>query len=142
MSLPVHLRKRNFSAQVDNLAEISAFVQPFCKEICLDSSSCYHVEIAVDEACSNIIEHAYSGSGEGEIEICCQVNPGDLTITLTDHGKPFTPGDFPEPDVHAPLEERDSHGLGLFFIRNMMDKVVYTRGADHSNILTLVKFKK
>jgi serine/threonine-protein kinase RsbW len=140
--VPLQINKKTFRAQYDNLAEIATFIHPYCQDASLDNSSCYHVETAVDEACSNIIEHAYGGQGKGDIEICCQVNSGDITITLTDHGKTFEPDEIPEPDCNAPLEERENHGLGLFFIRKLMDKVIFSRGEDNSNILTLIKFKK
>jgi len=134
--------KKTFRAQFDNLTEIAAFILVFCHDASLDDSSCYHIEMAVDEACSNIIEHAYGGEGKGEIEICVEVNPGNVTIKLSDHGKSFNPDDIPDPDLETPLEERKNHGLGLFFIRKLMDQVFFTHGKDHSNILTLVKYRK
>ena len=142
MGVSLQDNKKTFRAQFDNLAEIAAFILAFCHDASLDESICYHIETAVDEACSNIIEHAYGGEGKGEIEICVDVNPANVTIKLTDHGKSFNPNDIPDPDLEAPIEERQSHGLGLFFIRKLMDQVFFTHGKDHSNILTLVKYLK
>jgi len=134
--------KKNFPARYESLVEIARFIHPCCQNACLDSNSCYHVESAVDEACSNIIEHAYAGEENGNIEISCQDNPADITITIVDHGKNFNPENILDPDTNASLEDRESHGLGLFFIRKLMDQVEFSRAADNSNILTLVKFKK
>jgi serine/threonine-protein kinase RsbW len=142
VGVPISENKKVFRAKFDSLAEIATFIHPYCQNARLDNSSCYHVETAVDEACSNIIEHAYEGENKGDIEVCCQVNPKDITITLTDYGKSFNPEEIPEPNRDAPLEERDSHGLGLYFIRKLMDKVVFTHGNDCSNVLVLIKYLK
>lgn len=100
------------------------------------------VETAVDEACSNIIEHAYGGEGIGDIEITYQINAKCLTIILRDFGKPFDPSKIPEPQLTAPLEKRKSHGLGLFFIRKMMDEVHFDFSNETGNVLTMVKRKE
>ena len=142
MLVPFQDNQKTFFAQYDNLADIATFIHSYCQEANLDNSSCYHVETAVDEACSNIIEHAYGGEGKGKIDICCHVNAQGITITLTDRGASFNPDNIPEPDLTAPLQERESHGLGLYFIHKLMDEVIYSHDADNSNILTMVKYKK
>jgi serine/threonine-protein kinase RsbW len=100
------------------------------------------VQLAVDEACSNIIEHAYGGEDRGVIECSHRIRDGDLTIVLRDYGQPFDPAAVPEPDVEAGLEERPEGGLGLFFIRKIMDEVIFEFDSVTGNVLTLVKRKK
>ena len=139
MSSPVN--QKSFSAQYINLAEIATFIHSSCQEASFDNKACYSVETAVDEACSNIIEHAYLGNKDGVIDICCQVNQNGIEVTLIDHGQSFDPGIISEPDLTASIEDRDTHGLGLFFIRKLMDKVTFSRGNDQSNILILTKYK-
>ena len=97
--------------------------------------------MAVDEACSNIIEHAYGGEGKGEIDCTCQCEPDGLAVILKDTGKLFQPDQVPPPDVEIGLEERESHGLGLFFIREWMDRVQYEFSPGSGNKLTLFKSK-
>ena len=101
----------------------------------------YAVEMAVDEACSNIIEHSYGGEDRGEIVCTCQVDPLGLTIVLEDNGKPFNPKLVKAPNLKASLEERENHGLGLHFIHQWMDRVEYGHTSTHKNRLTLVKLR-
>ncbi len=97
--------------------------------------------MAVDEACSNIIEHAYGGEGKGDIICCCDPAPGSLTITLKDTGRAFDPAEIAPPNTEAPLEERESHGLGLYFINQLMDEVHFDFSDQKTNVLVMVKRK-
>lgn len=130
-----------FPARFESLASISQFVRQAAEQAGLDSTRTYHVESAVDEACSNIIEHAYGKYSTGVIECTCQVDETALTITLRDHGRPFNPNAIQEPDTATPLEERTDHGLGMLFIRKWMDEIRY-EFSEQGNTLTLVKYRK
>lgn len=125
----------------ENLVKISEFVRLAAQEAGLDSFAIYSVETAVEEACSNIIEHAYGGEGRGDIECTCSIDPSGLTIRLQDHGKPFKPESVPEPDVRAPLKKRPAHGLGLFIMRKWMDDVQFEFSPESGNVLTMLKRK-
>ena len=98
--------------------------------------------MAVDEACCNIIEHAYGGEGRGDVECSCRVNDEGLTVTLRDRGRPFDPSGVPEPDLQADLEDRDVGGLGLYFMRKLMDEVRFEFTPGAGNALTMVKRKE
>ena len=130
-----------FPGRYSNLSEIASFVLSAAHEADLDAFACYAVETAVDEACSNIIEHAYQGEGRGEIECTCQVTPDQLVITLRDQGIPFDPSEVQTPDPTVGLEDHPGHGLGLYFIRQWMDEVHFQFSEEKGNILTLVKRK-
>lgn len=99
------------------------------------------MRMAVDEACSNIIEHAYGGEDRGDINLRCQKLPSRLKVTIKDHGEPFNPALVAEPDIHAPLEERDSGGLGLFLMRQLMDEVTF-EFSPKGNVLVMVKTRE
>lgn len=130
-----------FTGQYDSLAEIAEFVRKSAIEAGLDDFSVYSVETAVDEACSNIIEHAYKGKKNGIIKITCNVQPGVLVVVLQDHGKPFDPQKIPKPKLDTPLEKREDHGLGLYFIYQLMDEVHFNFNETSGNTLTMVKRK-
>ena len=130
-----------FPGRYDSLAAIGAFFRQAAQEFGLDSCSAYAVETAVDEACSNIIEHAYGGEGIGEIRCSYRFEGNEMIITLQDTGRPFEPENVGSPDVTAPLAERESHGLGLFFMRQWMD-LVHFNFSDGVNTLTMVKRKE
>ena len=72
------------------------------------------------------------------IDIVCEPGDGELVITIEDQAKPFDPGSIPEPHLNTSLEEIQVGGLGLFFMRQVMDAVEFTTD-DGSNKLVLVK---
>jgi len=128
-----------FPGRFDRLAAISEFVTHAAEVAGLDARAIYAVQVAVDEACCNIIEYAYGGEGRGDIECTCRINDGSLAVILRDHGRPFDPTSVPEPDLHASLEDRNGGGLGLYFMRQLMDKVHFEFTPDSGNVLTMVK---
>ena len=122
-----------------NLAQISDFIGEAARGAGLDDRTVYAVTMAVDEACTNIIEHAYGGEGRGQIRLTYEIQQDGLQITIYDNGQPFSPSDVPELDVHAPLEARQPGGMGVFFMRQLMDKVEFKFGTPEGNRLTLFK---
>jgi serine/threonine-protein kinase RsbW len=131
-----------FPGRFDSLEKICEFVQQVARCASLDDPEVYAVQLAVDEACTNIIEHAYSGEEAGNIECTCDVLSDGLKVILHDHAPPFNPDEVPEPVLNVPLEEVKSRGLGLFLIRKMMDEVKFEFTPDVGNTLTMVKRKK
>lgn len=130
-----------FPGRYESLAAIGDFYRQAARKFGLDSCAAYAVETAFDEACSNIIEHAYGGENIGDITCSYRFEGDEMIITLQDTGKPFEPESIGLPDVNAPLAERESHGLGLFFMRQWMD-VVQFDFSDGVNTLTMVKRKE
>lgn len=137
---PPFCETKSFPGQYENLARIGDFVRLIAQEAGFESFSVYSVEMAVDEACSNIIEHAYGGEGKGDIRCTCQVSEDALTIILEDRGKGFDPAKVPHPNLSDKLDERQAHGLGMHFIRQWMDEVLFSSNGSE-NKLTMVKNK-
>lgn len=132
--------KKTFRACLESLETIDEFILQVISDAGMESRAAYAVRLAVDEACANIIEHAYENKG-GEIECLVKDSASALTITLKDWGKPFDPAQIPEPNVKATLEERSQGGLGLYFILKMMDEVKFEFPPQGPNQLTLTKRK-
>lgn len=126
----------------ENLVKIGEFVRQAAQAAGLDSFSVYQVETAVDEACTNIIEHAYGKEGIGDIECTCRTGPNEITIVLRDWGKPFNPAKIRPPNLKAPLKKRQAHGLGLHFINEWMDEVDFQFTGETGNVLTMIKRKE
>ncbi len=126
-----------------NLAKIGETVEKFSVEAGLDARSVYAMQMAVDEACSNIIGHAYGGEGKGVIKLHFRrINDG-VQVVINDTGRPFNPENVPEPNVTAPLAERQEGGLGLFLMRQLMDEVSFDfGGGKKGDVNTLVLFKR
>ncbi len=134
------MRTMSFPGRYESLAEIATFVRQAGEDAGLSNFEIYAVETAVDEACSNIIEHGYEGEDIGSISITVKINGEGLTVILKDGGRSFDPGNVPEPNRDAPLEEREAHGLGLFFMKQLMDEVRFDFDPT-GNTLTMVKRK-
>ncbi len=127
-----------FPGRFESLALISIFVRKAAKSAGLDDQAVYAVELAVDEACSNIIEHAYGKEDLGDIRCACKVTEMGLKVVLRDNGAPFDPDSVPEVDTDLPLEQRQPGGAGVFLMRKVMDEVIY-EFKKGENILTLIK---
>ena len=118
--------KKSFKANYKNLEKLSLFVGKTAQQVGFDEEKIYRIRLAVDEACSNIIEHGYGGVTNNVITCICSYAKGELTIQLLDTGKIFDPKLINEPDLNADLEKRPLGGLGVFFIRQLMDEVNFT----------------
>lgn len=131
-----------FPARCASLAEIIAFVTEAAHQARLDADAIWAVQLAVDEAFMNIIEHAYRDMEGGDIECSCCVDPRGLTITLIDHGIPFDFDKVPQPCLSADLEERSERGLGVYIMCQLMDEVRHEFSPQSGNVLTMVKYRE
>jgi serine/threonine-protein kinase RsbW len=122
------------------LLRISRFVEEACDGASVDPAARFDLQMAVDEACCNVFEHAYSGSA-GEIDLRFETRGRDVVITLHDHGRAFNPEVVPRPDTSRPLEERPVGGLGLHLMRKLMDKVCFAFSPELGNTLVMEKHK-
>jgi len=132
----------SFPGRFESLPKVGKFVAKAAKKAGLNDKAIYAVQLAVDEACANIIDHAYGGEGKGEME--CTVIPGNegLTVILRDRGRPFNPQHIPDPQLNVPLEMIKPRGVGVYLMRKMMDEVRYEYSQEGGNILILFKRKK
>ncbi len=140
-------RSAVYTACFDNLDPVRTFVAESAEACGLEPAAVYAVQLAVDEAFTNIVEHAYGGESEEMIECTCQIGGNGLSISLRDCGKPFDPQAVPTPDLEARLEEREIGGLGLYFIYQLMDDVQFAFFDDPQtgkpcNILKMFKRKE
>jgi serine/threonine-protein kinase RsbW len=134
-------KTRNFTGSLECLGEVCDFVTHCAKECDLNESQVYAVQLAVDEAATNIIEHAYKDHASEDFEITCEKVPEGLLVVLRDRGTAFDPASIPQPLINVPLEELRSRGLGVFLMRKMMDVVEYEFSPENGNKLTMIKKK-
>jgi len=126
------------SSDLANLKTIINFVTEAAQKAKFDEKDVFAVQMAVDEACTNIIVHAYADA-PGDIHLTCQVKSGECTITIRDHGRSFDPGSVPPPDLTGNLEERRVGGLGLHFMRELMDELHFSFDPVEGNQVVMVK---
>jgi serine/threonine-protein kinase RsbW len=130
-----------FAANFENLDEIREFVGEKARQVGFSDKEIYAIQLAADEASTNIIEHAYASVENGNIEIDCTIDNGELKIVMCDRGKPFNPSSVPEPNVKADLSDRQIGGLGMYLMRKLMDEVSYETSTELGNVLTMIKRK-
>lgn len=128
-------------SELGNLPRISRFVSESARALGLSEDDVFAVEMSVDEACSNVIEHAYAGRRDGTVEVVCYLEADRFVVTIRDHGRPFDPASVPCPDISSPLEERDIGGLGVYFMRTLMDEVRFEFDESEGNTLTMTKVR-
>ena len=137
------MKNIQFTAKFEFLDEIRDFVGNIARDGGFGDKDIYNIQLATDEAASNIIEHAYEGVNDGLLELSCGMQGDAIRIVLVDHGEPFDPSVVPTPDLKADLSERKIGGLGIFLMRKLMDEVHYdSRPEQNSNTLTMIKRKR
>ncbi len=129
-----------FPGRYDHMEQVCRLVGEAAAEAGLGEVESGRCQLAVDEACTNIIEHGYGGEDRGKIHIRCVAREGELVITIRDHAQPFDPSVVPAPNLNASLDDLKVGGLGLYFMRQVMDAVEFTYEAG-GNKLVLVKRK-
>ncbi len=128
------------TADLDALAKISAFITSAAERCGLDERATWQVQLAVDEAVTNVIQHAYDPDQPGDLTLSWQCRNHKFIVILRDHGRQFDPSAVPPPDVTSPLEERQVGGLGIYLITRLMDEVRFEFSPQEGNVLTMVKY--
>jgi serine/threonine-protein kinase RsbW len=131
-----------FAAKFEFLDEIREFVGMIAREGGFGDKDVYNIQLATDEAATNMIEHSYENISDGVIDLSCGMEGEQIRIVLIDYGEPFDPSAIPMPDLKADLSDRKIGGLGIFLMRKLMDEVHYEPRADKSNVLTMIKRKR
>jgi serine/threonine-protein kinase RsbW len=130
--------KLSIPGRFDQLERVCHLIEQTALEAGLGETEAGRCQRAVDEACTNIIEHGYGGEDRGTIDLVCQVHDGELVIVIRDHAQPFDPAEVPSPILTATLDELKVGGLGIYFMRQVMDAVEFNY-ENGGNKLVLVK---
>lgn len=113
-------------------------VDAFCAERGLPPAIAFAINVSVDELLTNTISYGYDDDDRHRIEMTVRMEGSVLVVQLADDGKPYDPTKAPHPDINASIEQRPIGGLGVHFVRVLMDEFVYRR-SDGRNIVTLTK---
>jgi serine/threonine-protein kinase RsbW len=126
------------AAELENLSVVRDFVAQQAMIHGADQSALYDLILAVDEAVTNIVVHGYRGQ-VGTIEIAVRREGDALLVCLHDQAAPFDPNGIPPPDLSLPLEERPIGGIGVYMMKQLVDRVIHRVSPQGGNELTLIK---
>ena len=134
-----HSTSLRMKAVLENVRRAIECVTEWAQKAGFDERALYEIQLAVDEACANVVDHAYQGAEPGDIEVSCRLDGELLTVQVRDWGRGFDLTSVEDPDLDAPLEERSLGGLGLFLVRQVMDDVRYSADPELGNELMMSK---
>jgi len=112
-------------SRTENLSKIREFIQEFASSAGFMQNTIDNMMLAVDEACTNIIKHAYKSYPDGEVIIKIKYEEKKLIITIIDYGKAFQPESIPEPNIQEYYRQHRVGGLGMYLMKTLMDDVKY-----------------
>lgn len=121
------------------LEKVRRFVERYTVEAGFPQESVEQFKVAVDEACTNVIKHAYNGDESRvlDISVICEIDK--CTICIRDDGHSFKPSEYIEPDIFALARRRHAGGFGVHIMRRLMDRVEYD-STGRMNEVRLIKF--
>jgi len=130
-------------AQTGYLAVVRELIAAATREHAFPPHDVAKVVMAVDEACVNVVEHAYADAGSDALplEVVVSVDPHCLDVTIVDQASTeFSPLDHPLPDLEHLWESGERGGLGVLILRQFMDHVSHSYQPGRGNSLRLVKY--
>ncbi|RMF58129.1 MAG: ATP-binding protein [Calditrichaeota bacterium] len=138
------LYRLNLPAHSENLHVIRKFVSEIASNLGFDEEAMYQIELAVDEACTNVIKHAYRNDQQSEkiIKITLKVKEDRLIIIVADKGCGFNPAAIKSPDMEKYIKKGKRGGLGLHLIKSLMDEVSFRMKPGVRNEVIMVKKRK
>ncbi len=135
--------ERKFTLQVpsstENLALIREFVSSAAKQAGFDEKEVGRLELAVDEACANVIEHAYGHDANKEVIVRARLDEHEFSIDIEDTGKGFDPADINQEELEQLISKRRTGGLGMRLMKTLMDEVRYEIEPGKRNALHMSK---
>ena len=115
-------RAREWISELANQASISSQVR-------------YELQLAVSEACTNAIKHAYGMASGHDIELSAKIDGEEIRLVIRDYGTKLDLEAYKEPDPEDPSEG----GYGIYILRSLMDEVHFDVSHDQGTEVTLIK---
>lgn len=130
--------RKKVNASTKNLSTIREFVSRHAEEQGFSAQKVADIQLAVDEAYTNIIKHAYKNDSTKEVIINLEFDDDKMIVTLTDRGVGFDIEKYKRPDLKRQIEKKKRGGMGVYLIRKLMDEVTYNV-KNQKNILRMSK---
>lgn len=126
-------------SSTENLALIREFVTSIGKQSGMESAEVAQLELAVDEACANVIEHAYGHDTSKEVIVRATFDDETLRIDVEDTGRGFDPDSVQPEELERLIQNRKTGGLGMRLMKKIMDEVHYEIEPGKKNELHMLK---
>ncbi len=132
--------RKTIPASTKNLSEARDFVAEYARKNGFNAQKISDIRLAVDEAITNIIKHAYNGEEDHTIEIELTFKDDRLCVELFDTGATFSIKTFKQPNIEEKIKQKKRGGMGVYLIHSLMDNVSYGR-EDEANKMVMCKYK-
>ena len=124
--------------QISELEKVAQFVEEIGEELGLSMELQMNLNIVMEEMVTNVIFYAYPEGEVADIELLAKSDGKELTFVLSDQGKEFDPTAKEDADLDVNPADRELGGMGIFIVKNIMNKVTYQR-LEGKNLLTMTK---
>jgi serine/threonine-protein kinase RsbW len=124
--------------KISELEKVAQFVEEIGEELGLSMELQMNLNLVMEEMVTNVIFYAYPQDEEADIELLAKSDGKELTFVLSDQGKEFDPTAKEDADLDVNPAERELGGMGIFIVKNIMNKVTYQR-LEGKNLLTMTK---
>lgn len=128
------------TSQTNNLLLVRDFISDAAKNFGFDEENVNKITLAVDEACTNIIKHAYEYQPDKPIDISVFMNDNKFVVIIKDKGKNFEPDSVIIPNVKEHVRQYKIGGLGIYLMKSLMDEVKFKINPGNHNEVTLIKY--
>ena len=131
-------RELTFKNDERELVRVAEFMESVCDELQLDMHVAMKLQLALEEMVTNVIFYAYPEDTIADITLSAKCDGKELTLVLSDSGKPFDPTAKEDADIETNPMDRNQGGMGILIVKNIMNEVSYQRLGD-MNQLTMKK---
>ena len=127
-------------SRTERLIAVREFVSDAARAFGFSDEEVSKIALAVDEACTNVIKHAYRFDPTKTIHVIIQTENGGFQIAIRDNGTQFNPAQLHPPDMKEYLTHFRRGGLGVYLMKSLMDKVEYDIAPGKMNEVRLTKY--
>jgi len=135
----VKTKSLEIESRTERLIAVREFVSSAAREFGFGDEEISKIALAVDEACTNIIKHAYKYDPGKSITVTVRGRHASFEVCVSDTGRGFNPNGVPSPDMKEYLAHYRRGGLGMYLMRSLMDNVEYNIQPGMQNEVRLTK---
>ncbi len=130
----------HIESRTERLSAVREFVSEAARSFGFSEEDVGKIALAVDEACTNVIKHAYKFDPTKEIAISVKGADRAFMVSIRDNGRAFDPAGIHQPDMKEYMTHFRRGGLGVYLMRSLMDKVEYNIEPGKKNEVRLTKY--